>query len=122
MKNIKVNTQFTYYHYKYFVSEVMDNKFIAKRFVDGCYKEFTENDLDHIIFTNETYPIFVAVDKDGTPLIFPDKPTKNKYGNWVYETSIEGEYISLGFPITWNLMLKLVNKPLTNMDEPVEIY
>lgn len=45
IEQIKVETIFDYFQYRYVVVSVEEDKFSAKRFYDGVVRQFTSDDL-----------------------------------------------------------------------------
>lgn len=122
LNQIQVEVVFDYFQYRYFVTEVTDNGFKAKRFCDGVTRDFSEEDLVKVSLVREIEVYnYVAMDRCGVPSIFPAKPKRNRYGDWEYTQTIDGAEVDFGIIISISFMKKLIGRIITNADEPVEI-
>lgn len=122
IEQIKVETIFDYFQYRYVVVSVEEDKFSAKRFYDGVVRQFTSDDLIKISLVREIdVHNYIAVDRCGLPMFFPGKPRKNRHGDWEYTQTYEGVEVDLGMVISIDFMKKLTGRILTNADEPVEV-
>ncbi len=62
---------------------------------------------------------WLAVDEDGTEMIFSGKPHRdNYYPFWVYNYYVDRECVSIGLPS--GSIAKLIGRELTWEDEPFE--
>lgn len=122
IKDIQEGSQIWFAQHCYLVLEVCPKMFIAKRFRDSVVRTFPESEFKSVHLKKPcSDSAFVAVDADGSPSIYPWKPTRSGNGMWSCMEEVEGEYVEMGVPISWNLMLTLVGKPMMYSDEPVEV-
>lgn len=117
-----VDTVFVYFQYYYVVTKIHFNSITAKRIFDGAVINLNTEKLLKASFVKdiETHN-YVAMDRCGTPFLFPGKPTRDKYGDWKYEIACEGTDINFALIISRALMKQLTGRILTNADEPVEV-
>ena len=108
----------------YIVTSIETNTFVARCFNDGIDRTFTESYFKRI-FAERHFAdtIFVAVNIDGSPSIYLQKPVKDiDDGDWHCYEDNGICYIDRAIPISWNLMQKLTGKDfMTYADEPIEI-
>ena len=73
IEQIKVETIFDYFQYRYVVVSVEEDKFSAKRFYDGVVRQFTSDDLIKISLVREIdVHNYIAVDRCGLPMFSPE--------------------------------------------------
>lgn len=123
INNISIGTRISFNGEYYIITNIKTNVLIAKSLYDGTDRTFTESDFKNIkIWGHYIDTGFIAVDRDGLPAIYPDKPVRDDHGNWhCYEDYMDG-YIEVRVPISWKLMQKITGKTImTSIDEPVEL-
>lgn len=122
IKDIQEGSHVWFAQHRYLVLEVCPRLFVAKRFRDGVTRTFPESEFKSVYLEKpHSDTVFVAVDADGSPSIYPWKPERDGHGYWHCMEEVEGEYVDMEVPISWSLMLSLVGRPMTHADEPVEI-
>ena len=66
---------------------------------------------------------FVAVNKNGDEYIFPDIPSRdNKYGIWLYETSVESEIVDISIELPKGSIKALTCRDISWDDEPINLF
>lgn len=66
---------------------------------------------------------FVAVNKNGDENVFPGTPSRdNKYGIWVYETSVESEIVDISVELPKGSIKALTGRDITWEDEPINLF
>lgn len=65
---------------------------------------------------------WLAADRwNNTEYIFPSKPYKDQYNDWICDGYIEGEIYNDCIELSKGTIQKLIGRELTWEDEPVEI-
>lgn len=64
---------------------------------------------------------YLCVDKDGTNVVFPEKPSRDRRC-WAYYTTIEGELFDFRIDLPKGSIERLIGRQLRWEDEPVLIY
>ena len=78
ISDISVETQILFCGFSYIVVSVGEDSFVAKSFLNGKDRTFTEKDLPNVkIKSPYTCGCFVAVTSEGIPIISPDDPKRD---------------------------------------------
>lgn len=116
LNDLSVGDRVEFKQHGYVVVRVLPDCFVAKRFQDGMDVIFRGTSFEDVSLSpHYDDVVFVAVDFDGSPSIYPTKPVRDGNGDWVCSGDKKGT------PISWALMLKLVGCPLTYADAPVQL-
>ena len=123
INNILVGTKISFNGKYYIIIDIKANVFIAKSIYDGTHRTFNESDFKDIKIWKHYIDIaFIAVDRDGSPAIYPWKPIRDDDGYWYCYEDNGLDYIDRSIPISWKLMQKITGKIImTIIDEPVEL-
>lgn len=124
ISDISVETQILFCGFSYIVTSVGEDSFVAKRFLTGKDRTFTEKDFPDVkIKSPYTCGCFVAVTSEGIPVISPDEPKRDDFGGWTCPGYAEGEEYEQVTDIPWALFKMMTGRSImTYADEPIQVH
>ena len=124
ISDISVETQIQYGGFSYIVTSVGEDSFVAKRFLTGKDRTFTEEDFSDVtIKSPHTCGCFVAVTSEGIPIISPDEPKRDDFGGWTCTGYAEGEEFDQVTDIPWALFKAMTGRSfMTYADDPIQVH